>query len=110
MGDFPAIRTFVYTDGLNLYHRALQDTPYRWLNIGELLLLPQHEVTAIHYFTSIVSARPNDPSATERQAAYLRALETVPGLTIHRGYFRNQTKAQASSAPAAGRPAHGRSV
>ena len=56
------------------------------------LLLPQYDVTAIHYFTSIVSARPNDPSATERQAAYLRALGTVPGLTIHRGYFLNRTK------------------
>ena len=82
VGEFPAIRTFGYIDGLNLYHRALQDTGYQWLSIGELLL-PQHNVIAIHGFTPIASARPNSPSATERQAAPLRALETVPSLTVH---------------------------
>jgi uncharacterized LabA/DUF88 family protein len=83
------IRTCVYIDGFNLYYGALRKTPYRWLNPRKLceLLLPHNTVSEIKYFTALVSARPNDPDQPVRQQLYLRALRTVPGVSIHLGHF-----------------------
>lgn len=90
----PPIRTSVYVDGLNLYYRALRGTPYRWLNVGRLarLLLPKHEIVRIRYFTALVANRPGDPTQAQRQQAYLRALRTVPNLTIHHGHLLAKRK------------------
>ena len=76
---WPIIRANVYIDGLNLYYRALRGTPYRWLDVGKLtrLLLPQHDIRRIRYFTALVTNRPSDPTQAQRQQAYLRALQTV---------------------------------
>ena len=94
MGMVPLIRTNVYVDGLNLYYRALRGTAYRWLDIGMLarLLLPQHQIGRIRYFTAIVTNRPDDPTQAQRQQAYLRALQTVPDLTIHYGHLLAKRK------------------
>jgi hypothetical protein len=35
----------------------------------------------------LVSARPNDPDQPTRQQLYLRALRTVPGVSVHLGHF-----------------------
>ena len=88
------IRTNVYIDGFNLYYRALRGTPYRWLDVGKLahLLLPQHHIGGIRYFTAFVANRPGDPTQAQRQQAYLRALETIPDLTIHYGHFLAKTE------------------
>ena len=88
------IRTIVYVDGFNLYYRALRSTSYRWLNIGRLaeLLLPQHQIDLIRYFTARVSSRPDDPTQAQRQQVYLRALQTIPNLTIHYGHFLSSRK------------------
>ncbi|MDO8749807.1 MAG: NYN domain-containing protein [Dehalococcoidia bacterium] len=79
----------MYVDGFNLYYRAVKGTPYRWLDIGKLtqLLLPKHQINRIRYFTALVVARPDDPSQPQRQQTYLRALGTIPNLTLHLGYF-----------------------
>jgi hypothetical protein len=50
--------------------------------------LPRNDIRRIRYFTARVSARPADPRLPERQQAYLRALRTVPLLTIHEGEFK----------------------
>ena len=88
------IRTNVYVDGLNLYYRALRGTAYRWLDIGKLaqLLLPQHQIGRIRYFTALVTNRPDDPTQAQRQQAYLRALQTVPDLTVHYGHLLAKRK------------------
>ena len=88
------IRTNVYIDGLNLYYRALRGTPYRWLDVGKLarLLLPKHDIGRIRYFTALVTNRPDDPTQAQRQQTYLRALETVPNLTIHYSHLLPKTK------------------
>ncbi len=72
----------------------MRSTPYRWLDIGKLarLLLPQHRIGRIRYFTAVVSNRPGDPAQPQRQQAYLRALQTVPELTIHYGHLLSKTK------------------
>jgi hypothetical protein len=89
----PAIvRTIVYIDALNLYYRALRDTPYRWLDPVALsdALLPADEVVEVKYFTAKIKAIPNDPGAPTRQQVYLRALDTVPRLTVVPGFFNRR--------------------
>ena len=88
------IRTNVYIDGFNLYYRALRGTPYRWLDIKKLAqtLLSRHHIRRIRYFTAAVASRPNDPHQAQRQQAYLRALKTIPGLSIHYGHLLAKTK------------------
>jgi len=76
-------------DGFNFYYGALRKTPYRWVNIRRLceLLLPKNTILEIKYFTALVSARPNNPDEPVRQQLYLRALKTLPGVSIHYGHF-----------------------
>jgi hypothetical protein len=50
-------------------------------------LLPKDRINRIRYFTATVSARPDNPDAPQRQQIYLRALETIPGLSIHYGHY-----------------------
>jgi len=83
-------RTNVYVDGFNLYYGCLRRTPYKWLDLGRLasLLLPRRcHVHRIRYYTARVSGRPGDPHAPRRQETYLRALRTIPNLTIAYGHF-----------------------
>jgi hypothetical protein len=79
----------VYVDGFNLYYGCLKDTPYKWLDLDALCrrMLPRHRIHRIRYFTARVSARPDKPGCELRQTAYLRALATIPNLTVHLGRF-----------------------
>jgi uncharacterized LabA/DUF88 family protein len=83
------LTTNVYIDGFNLYYGALRRTPYRWLNLERLcqLLLPKNAIGQIKYFTALVAARPNDPDQAVRQQLYLRALKTLPKVSVHLGHF-----------------------
>lgn len=99
------MRANFYVDGFNLYHRAVQGTRYKWLDLGKFcrFLLPEHQINRIRYFTAIVDSRPGDPGQQQRQQAYLRALGTVPGLSIHYGKFRTRvTRAPLASPPPGG--------
>jgi uncharacterized LabA/DUF88 family protein len=51
------------------------------------LLLPNNAIVEIKYFTALVSARPNDPDQAVRQQLFLRALRTLPGVSVHLGHF-----------------------
>lgn len=79
----------IYVDGFNLYYGALRGTPYKWLNLMAMcqLLLPGEDINRIRYFTAPVSSFPHDPYVRIRQGTYLRALRTLPNLTIHYGRF-----------------------
>ena len=81
--------TNVYIDGFNLYYGALKQTPHRWLDIQQMcqLLLAGNTIQSVKYFTALVSARPSDPGQPVRQHAYLRALRTLPKVSIHLGHF-----------------------
>ena len=81
--------TNIYIDGFNLYYGSLRNTPYRWLNPEKLcqFLLPKNTLGQIKYFTALVSARPSDPGQPVRQQLYLRALGTVPTVSVHLGHF-----------------------
>jgi hypothetical protein len=50
---------------------------------------------AIRYFTARVRPLPNDPHAPQRQQVYLRALQTIPHLSIHYGMFLKNKKRMA---------------
>ena len=80
----PRVRVNVYVDAFNLYYGALRGTPYRWLDLEKLCrrLLPRDEIQRIRYFMALISARTDDPRDPQRQA-YLRALRTLPTVSIH---------------------------
>jgi uncharacterized LabA/DUF88 family protein len=86
----PTTRANIYVDGFNLYYGAVKGTPYKWLNIAELcrLILPSHfHINHIKYFTARVKSRPPDLNQHVRQQMYLRALKTIPNLTVIEGHF-----------------------
>lgn len=96
----------VYVDGFNLYYRCLQNTSYKWLDLSRLsaLLLPHARIARIRYFTARIQARPDDRNAPTRQEIYLRALRTVPNLTIHFGHFLSDVKRMRLANPVSGGP------
>ena len=82
--------TNIYIDGFNLYYGSLKGRPnLKWLNPSEMcrILLPNREIHRVRYFVSRISPLPHNPQAAYRQNAYLRALRTIPNLTIHLGEF-----------------------
>lgn len=83
-------QVIVYIDGFNLYYGAVKGTPYKWLDLDALcrqLLKPTDIILSIKYYTALVSARLKDPQAPTRQQMYLRALQTIPHLSIFYGHF-----------------------
>lgn len=83
------MRTNVYIDGFNLYYGAVKDTPYKWLDMAKFCqtVLPKHQINRIRYFTARIQSRPNDPQEAQRQQTYIRALQTIPILSVHYGYY-----------------------
>jgi len=100
------MQTNVYVDGFNLYYRAVRDTAYKWLDISAMCraLLPSHSIHRIRYFTADVQARPGDPDVPARQQTYLRALRTIPNLTIHKGQFKQREIERPLVHPVLGQP------
>jgi len=84
----------VYIDGFNLYYGCLRHSPWKWLDPVAMCrkLLPRHHLSQIRYFTSMISARLDDPSAPQRQSTYLRALRTLPMVSVHLGQFTTHVR------------------
>jgi uncharacterized LabA/DUF88 family protein len=85
-----SLRTTLYVDGFNLYYGAAKHTRLKWVNVIALAeaVLPGLEVTRTRYFTALVKSTPLDPQQNQRQQIYIRALETLPNLTIHLGRYQ----------------------
>lgn len=100
------VRTNIYIDGFNLYYRAVKETAYKWLGLAKLcqVLLPSHQVGRIRYFTALVQPRPSDPHVQRRQLTYIRALETIPNLSVHYGQFRPRRKRRPLAQPFSSTP------
>jgi hypothetical protein len=83
------VKVNVYVDGFNLYYGIRTYANAKWLDLGHLsqLLLPGDSINRIRYFTARIAPWPNDPDKDLRQQAYLRALQTIPNLTIHYGHY-----------------------
>lgn len=106
-------RASIYIDGFNLYHACFDDhsgrahwRQYRWLDLGALCtkLFPDHEINRIRYFTALVDPRPDNPGNRTRQLEYLRALRTIPNLSIHQGRFATNAKSRPLADPDARKP------
>src|SRR5215211_2978722 len=84
-----AVKTNAYVDGFNFYygcfqnHKHPQDRYCKWLDLAAFLrvALPRDQVNRIRYFTALVS--PQNSDKRHRQEFYLRALMTIPNLTVH---------------------------
>jgi hypothetical protein len=90
------MKTNVYIDAFNLYYGCLKQTQYRWLDLAALgqAILPKHTIGRIRYFTALVSTIPGDGDGAQpqRQQVYLRALKTLPNLTVHLGHYLTHEK------------------
>jgi NYN domain len=65
-------------------------TQWRWLNLMKLaqFLLQDSQIAHVHYFTAMIKNRGDDPQRVLRQQVFLRALRTLPNLTIHLGNYQ----------------------
>ena len=84
-------RVIAYVDGFNLYFgiKEARFDACKWLDIYGLvkaLLKSSQELTAVKYFTSRVS---NKPDKQKRQNSFLEALETT-GIEIFYGHYQAQ--------------------
>jgi hypothetical protein len=64
--------------------------------------LPRDTIHRVRYFTALVQPRPGKPQQGARQQTYLRALGTVPNLTIDRGLFLTSVVSMKLSNPQPG--------
>jgi hypothetical protein len=102
-------KTIVYVDGFNLYYglraRAKQANlaapEHRWLNLYKLaqFLLADSEIVQVRYFTSLVKPEPSDPQVPVRQQIFLRALATVPQITVELGRFQSNPRLRPRDTP-----------
>jgi hypothetical protein len=67
--------TFVYIDAFNLYYGRLHGTPYKGLDVCQLMtaMFPVDHIQRMKYFTARVDHISN-PDAPKRQVAYLCGL------------------------------------
>ena len=95
-----------YIDGFNLYYRAVKGTPYKWLDLSKVCksFAPTLTVNRIRYFTARIHARAGDLQGPQRQQTYLRALATIPNLTVVYGQFRGRNKKRPLLNPIQGLP------
>ncbi len=90
----------VYVDGFALYHmcyRGLRNEAnqsLKWLDLVSLsrALLPDEEVDLVRYYTARVGDTPEDNQRALRQDVYLRALATLPEISIHQGIFHTNKR------------------
>ncbi len=78
-------RSMIYVDGFNLYYGSVRGTPHKWLNLQRLFerLRPDDDIQAIQYFTALI-----DGPTRANQETYLKALETLPKVSIILGRFK----------------------
>jgi hypothetical protein len=85
------LRTTLYVDGFNLYYGAAKHTRLKWVNVVALAeaVVPGLKITKTRYFTAMVKSDASDPQRAQRQQTYIRALETLPNLTVHYGRYQH---------------------
>jgi hypothetical protein len=89
------LRTIAYVDGYNLFYGCLRGTSFKWLDVGALLRHVLHvqdpaaSLDVTYYFTSRVLPKfsPHGVESEAAQLAYIRALESQPGMIIVLGRY-----------------------
>lgn len=101
------MRGIFYIDGFNFYYLRTKALPaLKWLNLkamADQIVDPSVTVTTVNYYTANVSGKV-DSGAPQRQAAYFRALATVPEIRIHKGQFLFSEKWAGLVRPARAKP------
>ncbi len=102
----------MYIDGFNLYYGRLKGGDCKWLDLSKLcaLYLRRNQIDWIRYYTAYVTPRPDKPGQIERQRAYIRALRTIPNLSIHYGQFLSKEKDMYLARSKPGRPKFARVI
>jgi len=97
------LKTNFYFDGFSLYYGCVKDTAWKWLDLAALcrVVYPALQINRIRYFTARTSALPTDPNVPHRQQIFLRALKTIPDLSIHYGFFQSKPKSMPLEKPPA---------
>lgn len=100
------MRVNIYVDGFNLYYGSLKKTAHKWLDLSAVArrLFPNDTIHRIRYFTANVIPEPGDPQQGQRQQIYLRALKTIPNLSIHEGFFQRNIARMHLAHPSPGGP------
>lgn len=99
------MRTIAYVDGFNLYYGCLKGSQFRWLDLPKLLrtvLSADNQLLAVKYYTALIKPRTNDTGQTLRQQIYLRALRTLPEVSIKLGHYLSHTVTMPLANPAPG--------
>jgi uncharacterized LabA/DUF88 family protein len=94
------VRANVYFDGFNFYYSCFRNRnrpqwrAYKWLDLHAFItkVFPAYSIGRIRYFTAPVRPDPDDPDQAVRQQIYFRALQTLPGVTLHMGRFALRAK------------------
>ena len=82
----------VYIDGFNWYHAIFRHrSEWKWLNLQTFFewLRRGENVVSIKFFSALID-QPNS-DARDRQQRYLRALETLPKVSVILGVFQERT-------------------
>lgn len=99
-------RVCAYIDGFNLYYGSLKGSGERWLDpraLLEKLISKGDTLEQVRYFTARVTDRNGVSASRLRQQTYLRALATLPMVSIHFGrFFETRKRARLVSPPAGG--------
>ena len=93
-------RATVYFDGFNFYYgcfksgRSSDWRACKWLDLEAFCagMFPQLEIRRIRYFAARIAPSPLDPGAELRQAEYLRAITTLPTVSLHEGSYSTMRK------------------
>lgn len=86
------MRTAFFVDGYNLFYGLLAGTPYKWLNLRDLLAHiahvenPENSTVSVDYFTSPIKPQlaTRGRLSKEAQDAYIKALRAT-NVTVHFG-------------------------
>lgn len=87
------LRTIVYIDGFNLYHRCTKKARrYKWLDLrklAEVVLEDKFKILKVKFYTAELKKKEDNSNRMQRkrQLNYLSALRTIKGLEIIEGKF-----------------------
>jgi len=106
------LRANVYFDGFNFYFGCFKNasrpewSSYKWLDLASFVskIYPHYDIHWIRYFTAEVIEDPSDPNQLLRQQTYIRALETIPNLSIHKGRHYRTAKWKVLADPSSKQP------
>lgn len=93
-------RAIVYFDGFNFYYgcfksgRSAEWRACKWLDLEAFCaeMFPHFEIPRIRYFVVRITPNALDPGADLRQAEYLRAIATLPTVSLHEGAYSTMRK------------------